>query len=161
MLSDESTWGGLIAAGLEIRGTPSAVDSSPDRRIYRAMDSPDPIAFVTSDPARRLSYSVDQSGVVVTTAGLLAGTNVTVNFLRWPWITAEANGIPLKPVADRWDRIEITLPSAASQISIRYSPPWGQSFAAAGLLLITALATGWFAARQKTFLSESICANEY
>jgi hypothetical protein len=95
-------------------------------KLFR-LEKPDSLVFKTDDPANPLTFDADQAEVIIHTDGLAAGTNITANFIRLPWTTAEVNGKRLKDVellSDPWQRIQFSLPEPAMEVHIRYSPPW-------------------------------------
>jgi hypothetical protein len=146
LMINELTAQSFSKAGWRLTRGAQLISTSPSRLIYHRSQF-DPIAFPTGHPERSLPYSVDQTGVCVDTSGLPPGTGITVNFLRWPWITAQSAGKQLSPSADRWDRIEIILPDSAPQVRIGYTPPWGKTCIAGLLLALAGVAMSFAAIR--------------
>jgi hypothetical protein len=129
----------LLQTSYELKNSGHLIDSSPGRKVY-VLKPCDPLVFVGELSQRSLPFTVDQAGLYIDTRGVAAGTKLTVNFLRWPWMQAHGNGafIPIK--ADEWERITLTLPDTMQKVQITYEPPWRISFAAAAVIAL--LATG-------------------
>jgi hypothetical protein len=133
-----------IASALRGNTQPTAV--SANNTIY-PIENADPIVFETGAPTHRLPYTLDQSGVAVNTEGVKPGTNITLNFIYWPWITATADGKDIARKSDSWNRIEVTLSEATKELLVQYSPPWGKSGTAAAVILLLGVGVGYVAQR--------------
>jgi hypothetical protein len=82
-----------------------------------------PLVFRKNEPTVGLPFKAHTEGVDVDLAGV-AGGSVVVNFLRLDWMTAAVDGDSIPCTADEWGRIVVNVPRGATQLAIRYQPPW-------------------------------------
>jgi hypothetical protein len=111
--------------------------SLPDLAEYlRVFEIPDPapLAFDESEPAQPLALEMSTAGLVITLEPEPRPRRVVANFLRYPAITAMADGRPATVGEDAWQRIVVDVPAGARAIRIRHSPPRGPGIALALLL---------------------------
>jgi hypothetical protein len=90
--------------------------------LYDIQDA-SPLVFRADKPEAALPFQAHTEGVDVGISEL-AGGKLVVNFLRLDGMTAAVDSVPIRCGSDEWGRIVVSIPAGASQLAIRYSPPW-------------------------------------
>ncbi len=90
----------------------------------RELPGVDPLAFVTANTSQRLPIDLHGEGMDIGLDGVKPGSYVTVNFLWYPNMYAWVDDVSVAVTADTWGRMQVTVPSAAKTLKIRYLPPW-------------------------------------
>jgi hypothetical protein len=103
-----------------------------------------PIAFPLAKPNHALPVRFDGSGVRVGLSEVPDAGPIVVNVLMRPWMTARADGAPLRAQPDEWGRVRVEVPPESRMLSVRYSPPWGLGFLCAGILAALAASFSLF-----------------
>lgn len=131
------------------------LEKTPMRTLARAgattlkeLDGVDPLAFANG---RTLPMRLHGRGADVDVSNLQSGTQVTINFLWYPHMRLELDGVALGVGKDYWQRITTTLPCAGSTLSLRYTPPWGKTCGIGAGLCVVAMFLAWGAFRLAAF----------
>jgi hypothetical protein len=112
--------------------------TSPDVTVYE-LKGASPYAFTTS---QALPVSFDASGASINVSNVPPGTTVITNVLWRHWLKATLSGSPIPTKPDDWGRVAVTLPAAAQNLRITYSPPWDKTCLVGLACLILALLSG-------------------
>jgi hypothetical protein len=112
--------------------------TSPDVTVYE-LKGASPYAFTTS---QTLPVSFDASGANINISKVPPGTTVITNVLWRHWLKATLSGSPIPTKPDDWGRVAVTLPAAAQNLRITYSPPWNKTCLVGLACLILALLSG-------------------
>jgi len=132
---------GYVDAGGSLLKQSTKVYQSPQLKIFR-LNEKDPLVFVSDTPTHPLAFLADQSGLTINTAGLASGTEVTANFLAWPWMAAQSNGRKLPITADKWMRMHVKLEENTPEFRIFYNPPWQLSSLIGLAILVAGIIVG-------------------
>jgi hypothetical protein len=130
-VSDETESGVIPALTAPFKlANPTYIDNGSDGFNFRIWTLPIsmPMAYDLSAPDKALPMKIDDSGVDVTLPASSTFRTVVVNFLYRPFFVGKCNGKPVSISADDWGRITAEVPSDATSLQLRYSPPWGQGF---------------------------------
>lgn len=106
--------------------------------FVRVFEIPDaaPLAFDVAEPARPLPLRMTAAGLDIDLRPTEMPRSVVANFLRYPDISATADGKPVEVSEDEWQRIVMDVPPGATAVRIRYSPPLAPGRAVALVLAI-------------------------
>ena len=98
----------------------------------------DPMAFRAAIPQQALPVRFDSTGVRVDVSTVPAGETLVVNVLWRPWLKAQNAALH----ADRWGRVELTLPRPMKTLDIEYLPPWKRAVAGSLIVLVFGILSG-------------------
>jgi hypothetical protein len=128
-------------------GTPSAEErvmstaelrvNREEVRLYELSDA-SPMAFDETKPGQPLPICFRGWGAEVESPGDGQRT-VVVNMAMRPWVKARADGKDLPTSADKWGRVEVSVPAGVSRFDVYYQLPWGRGLQFGGVLAAATL----------------------
>lgn len=90
-----------------------------------------------------LPVRVEETRVIVETAALTEGGDVTVNYLHRPRMRVWIDGRPAAPTADERGRLTVRIPAGAREVIVGYAGAWGYGWLVAGGLSVVFVVVGW------------------
>jgi len=132
-------------------GTPEA-GTRRSRGVAEARSAEEPTDMNIALPVR-----VEETRVIVDTAALSQGGEVTVNYLRRPRSRLWIDGCPAEPSADECGLLVVRIPPGTREVVVGYGGDWIRGWIASAGLLIVFAAMG----RIQRGFSPSACASGF
>lgn len=95
-----------------------------ESEFVRVLEIPEaaPLAFDAAAPTEPVPLRASTAGLDVELAPAATPRKIVVNFLRYPALSATADGQPVPVTEDEWQRIVVEAPAGTRSLAIRYEP---------------------------------------